>query len=71
MNFPLENPLFRFLYWLINTAGIGGVTVMIVGGGSLLAYFLTLRWIAHGAQADEAEEYLFPTPALFEHGEDE
>ncbi len=70
MNFPLENPLFRFLYWLINTAGAGGVAVMIVGGGSLLAYFLTLRWIAHGAQADEEEEYPFPTPALLGHHEE-
>jgi hypothetical protein len=69
MNFPMEDPLFRFLYWLINTAGVGGITVLLVGGGSLTAYFLTLRWITRGAEADEVEVYPFPTSTLLEHSE--
>lgn len=69
MNFPMEYPLFQFLYWLINTPGNGGITVLLVGGGSLTAYFLALRWISRGAEADEAEVYTFPTPSLLEHDE--
>lgn len=66
MNFP-ESPLFEFLYWLINTPPIGGIVVGLVGGGSLLAYGLTLRWIARGREADEQETYAYPTPALHKH----
>ncbi len=71
MNFPLDNPLFHFFYWLINTAGVGGIIVLLVGGGSLTAYLLTLRWIARGAQADEEEVYAFPTSTLLERDESE
>jgi hypothetical protein len=68
MNFPMDNPLFQFFYWLVNTAGLGGIVVGLVGGGSLLAYALTLRWIHQGGQSDEAETYAYPTPALHNHG---
>lgn len=67
MNFPIENPLFQFFYWLVNTAGLGGIVVALVGGGSVLAYVLTLRWIARGADAEEDEIYAYPTPALHGH----
>lgn len=67
MNFPMEHPLFQFLYWLINTAGVGGITVLLVGAGSLTAYFLTLRWITRAAEADEVEVYAFPTSTLLDH----
>lgn len=67
MNFPMQYPLFQFFYWLVNTAGLGGIAVTIVGGGSVLAYFLTLRWIAQGKNADDAEVYSYPTPALHRH----
>lgn len=67
MNFP-HSPLFEFLYWLINTPAVGGIMVGLVGGGSLLAYGLTLRWIHNGRKADETEVYAYPTPAL--HGHD-
>lgn len=64
MNFPMQYPIFQFFYWLVNTAGLGEVAVAIVGSGSLLAYFLTLRWIAHGGRTDDPETYAYPTPAL-------
>lgn len=67
MNFPMDNPIFQFFYWLVNTAGLGGIVVGLVGAGSVLAYALTLRWISRGAQADETETYAYPTPALHRH----
>ena len=67
MNFPLEYPLFRFLYWLINTAGVGGIAVLLIGAGLLTAYLLALGWVGRGAKADEAEVYAFPTSTLLGH----
>lgn len=67
MNFPLEYPLLRLLYWLIDTVGVGGVTALVLGGGSAVAYLLTLRWIKNGAEVQEPETYTYPTPALLEH----
>lgn len=66
MNFP-NSPLFDFLYWLINTAGNGGVAVGIIAGLSIISYGLTLRWIVRGAQADEKETYSYPTSSLLGH----
>ena len=68
MNFP-DTPLFRVIYWIINTAGIGGVIVFLVAGGLLTAFAITLYWIARGAQVDELETYTFPTPTLLGHKE--
>ncbi|MBI4769703.1 MAG: hypothetical protein HY784_04640 [Chloroflexi bacterium] len=67
MNFPMQYPIFQLFYWLVNTAGLGGIAVALVGGGSVLAYALTLRWISKGAMSAEPETYSFPTPALHEH----
>lgn len=67
MNFPLENPIFQFFYWLVNTAGLGGLTVGLIVLISVGAYGGALRWITRGAEADEPEEYAYPTPALHEH----
>jgi hypothetical protein len=67
MNFPLENPIFQFFYWLVDTPGLGGlavgliVIVMVSGVGG------ALRWISRGAQADEPETYAYPTPSLHDH----
>lgn len=68
MNFP-ENPLFEFLFWLINTPGIGGITVGLLALGIVTAVSTTLRWIMLGGQIDERVVYAYPTPALHEHGE--
>lgn len=64
MDFVPDYPIIRFLHALINTPGIGGIVVGLVGGGSLLAYGLALRWIKKGAQVPETETYAYPTPAL-------
>jgi hypothetical protein len=64
MHFPMDNPLFQFLYFLVDTPGLGGIVVAMVGGGSITAYFFVLRWIRNGAQADETETYTYPTPTL-------
>ena len=71
MNFPLEYPVFRLLYWLINTAGVGGVIAIVFGIGSMLAYLLTLRWIQVAADPHELETYAYPTPALLGHEHEE
>ncbi len=65
MNFPLDNPVMQFLYWLVNTPGIGGVIAMLLGGGSILAYALMLNWIKKGGDIrEDLETYVYPTPAL-------
>jgi hypothetical protein len=68
MNFP-ETPFFEWLYWLINTPGLGGIIVTLLALLILVMVFFTLRWIALGADADEKSEYAYPTPALL-HGYD-
>jgi len=60
----MEFPIFQFFYWLVNTPGLGGIVVALVGGGSVLAYALTLQWIRLGTQVEETETYSYPTPAL-------
>ncbi|MEK7809362.1 MAG: hypothetical protein AAB571_09840, partial [Chloroflexota bacterium] len=67
MNFPMEYPIFQFFYWIINTPSLGGIIASLVGGGSVLAYFLTLRWIAEGGRVGDSETYSYPTPALHHH----
>ncbi len=66
MNFP-DTPLTQFLYALINTPGIGGIIVILLAVSSIVAIFLTLRWIARGAEAEETEIYAYPTAALHHH----
>lgn len=67
MNFPLEYPLFRSLYWLINTAGVGGLVAISLGLASSFSALLALRWIKRGAEADEKETFAYPTPTLLGH----
>ncbi len=63
MNFP-ESSFFDWLYTLINTPGGGSIVAMLLAVSILIAVTLMLRWIARGAEADEPEEYAYPTPAL-------
>jgi hypothetical protein len=64
MHIPMENPLLQFLYFLVDTPGLGGIAVAMVGSVSITAYFFVLRWIRNGAKAEEAETYTYPTPTL-------
>lgn len=66
MNFP-ENTLTQFLYWLINTPGLGGVAVGLLAASIFTAVGLTLRWIAAAGKLSETETYAYPTPALHRH----
>jgi hypothetical protein len=67
MRFPLDNSIFQFLYWLVDTPGLGGLFVGLVVVIFMGAAGSALRWIARGALADEPETYSYPTPALHEH----
>ncbi len=66
MNFP-DTPFFQILYAIINTPGIGGIIVIALGLSMSVAIFFTLRWIAHGSQAEESATYAYPTTALHDH----
>lgn len=70
MNFPLEYPIFQFFFWLVNTAGVGGIFSILVGAGSLISYSLILRWITKEDPSDGQETYTYPTPALHHHDHD-
>ncbi|MBI3958891.1 MAG: hypothetical protein HY328_08780 [Chloroflexi bacterium] len=67
MNFPMDNPFFQFLFWLLNTPGIGGIAVGLIGLISVSIYASSLYWIARGARADEVDTYAYPTPTLLDH----
>jgi hypothetical protein len=67
MRFPLDNPIFQFFYWLVNTPGLGGLFVGLIVVFWVIAAGSAVRWIARGALADEPETYAYPTPALHEH----
>ena len=69
MNFPMDYPVFKFFYWLLNTPGLGGIIVSILAGTILLTFGKTLRWIILGGQAAENEVYTYPTSGLHEHEE--
>ena len=70
MNFP-DEPLFHFIYWIINTPSIGGLVVVLVSGMLLTSAIFTLYWVMRGAQADELDVYVYPTETLLEHDEAE
>ncbi|MBK8784723.1 MAG: hypothetical protein IPO22_23670 [Anaerolineales bacterium] len=59
MNFPLEQPLFQFFYWLVNTPGVGAAVVGLLVGAAVTTFALTLRWIA-SAKDDGQESYPYP-----------
>jgi len=59
MNFPLEQPLFQFFYWLVNTPGVGAAVVGLLVGAAVTTFALTLRWIASAKDAGQ-ESYPYP-----------
>lgn len=61
MNFPLELPIFRFLYWLVNTPGIGAAVIGLLVGTALFSFVRTMHWIAEGKRE---EEEALPYPPL-------
>jgi len=60
MNFPLQYPIFQFFYWLVNTPGVGGAIVVLIGGACTTGAFLLLRWISLAAKSEESETFSFP-----------
>ncbi len=64
MNWPMDVPFFQLVYFLVNTAGIGGIAVGLIASASLISYYLTLRGIIGAGDEAESEEYAYPTPAL-------
>ena len=64
MNFPMTQPIFQFFYWLVNTPGLGGVVLLFLTLGAVLAAIWTLHWISAGRQAKESETYSYPTSSL-------
>ncbi len=63
MGFPIQYPIFQFLYWLVNTTSVGGVFVGILVTGMLLAYIRTLGWIRGRERSGEPEGLPYP-PAV-------
>ena len=66
MNFPMDKPIFQFLYLLVNTPGNGGIAVGILALLIIFLVFLGLRWVAAGSRSGE-ESYSYPTPALHQN----
>ncbi len=66
MGFPLQYPIFQFFYWLVNTAGVGGIFVVVLLGAIGLVYSRMLGWVNSGGQTGERETYAYPTTALHE-----
>ncbi|MBT3189138.1 MAG: hypothetical protein HN736_11475 [Anaerolineae bacterium] len=67
MTFP-DTLLIEFLYWLINTPGVGGAAVGFLAISITVSVTLVFRWISKGADVeDEPETYAYPTPALHHH----
>ena len=42
-------------HWLVDTAGIGALIVLVTAGPVLLAYIGMVRWIARAPRKDEHE----------------
>ncbi len=69
MNFPMDYPIFKFFYWLLNTPGLGGIIVGFLASAILLIFGKTLLWISGGGKAEESEIFTYPTSAMQEHEE--
>lgn len=67
MNFPQNSAILQFLYWLVNTPGVGGGAVIALIVVAVAACAAALRWVMRGGQADEPVSYSYPTSALHHH----
>ncbi len=67
MNVAPDLPVLRFIFWLVNTPGVGGAGVAALILAALGSFVAALRWIARGSQADNTPVYAYPTPTLLEH----
>lgn len=52
MNFPMGSPIIQFLYWLLNTAGVGAAIVILLILSVMVIFFFSLRWIAIAKKAE-------------------
>lgn len=59
--------ILRFLYWLVNTPGLGGVAVVAIVISCLGSFVLALRWIAAGSKVGDSDTYAYPTSSLLHH----
>jgi hypothetical protein len=59
MNIPIDSPYFQFLYWVINTPGIGSVIIWLVILSALAIYGMFLRQI-HMARGKGEDSYPYP-----------
>lgn len=66
MNFPLEHGIFRLIYWILNTPGIGGLAALLIGGGIVFSVVSALRWIFVAGTIDDDHIYSFPTSSLLD-----
>jgi hypothetical protein len=48
----------KLVFTFFNTAGPGGVMVMLVLGGALTTYYLLTRWIIAGGAGNEPHQPL-------------
>lgn len=69
MDLPFDSPIIEFIYWFINTGGVGGITVMMLGAGLVLSFGSVLLWISNGNKSPDNETFTYPTPTLFHHEE--
>jgi len=69
MNFPMQSPVYQFLYWLVNTPSVGSAIVGLVILGAVGLYALSLRNIVT-ARSQDGDAYAYPTPALHHHEEE-
>ncbi len=52
MNFPFESSLFKLIYWLINTPGVGAVMIGLIVGTAVISFSLSLRSIRVAADGN-------------------
>ena len=52
MNFPFESSLFKLIYWLINTPGVGAVMIGLIVGTALISFSLSLHRIRAAADGN-------------------